>query len=140
LDVSIQAQIVNLLQDLQEKRGLTYLFIAHDLSMIKHISDRVGVMYLGSLVELTTADELFTNSLHPYTQALLSAIPLADPNLEKSRKRIVLQGSLPSPINLGSGCRFASRCPQMMEICKEVSPELIEVSPAHFVACHLADR
>ncbi len=139
LDVSIQAQVVNLLQDLQQERGLTYLFIAHDLSMIRHISDRVGVMYLGSLVELTSSEALFDHSLHPYTQALLSAIPLADPVLERSRERMMLHGSLPSPINLGAGCRFASRCPKVMDVCRQRSPVFAEVRPDHFVACHLYD-
>ena len=139
LDVSIQAQVINLLQELQQQRGLTYLFIAHDLSMIKHISDRVGVMYLGSMVELASSDELFDNPLHPYTQALLSAIPLADPKLENSRKRTVLQGSIPSPINLGEGCRFSGRCPKACEKCKNVTPQFKEVSQGHFVACHLME-
>ena len=136
LDVSIQAQVINLFQDLQKERGLTYLFIAHDLSMIKHISDRVGVMYLGSLVELTTSDEIFAHPLHPYTQAMFSAIPLADPDLENSRQRIMLHGSIPSPVNLGLGCRFAGRCPYATDRCRQESPEFKEVAPGHFVACH----
>ena len=136
LDVSIQAQVINLFQDLQKERGLTYLFIAHDLSMIKHISDRVGVMYLGSLVELTTSDEIFVHPLHPYTQAMFSAIPLADPDLENSRQRIMLHGSIPSPVNLGPGCRFAGRCPYATDRCRQESPEFKEVAPGHFVACH----
>ena len=136
LDVSIQAQVINLFQDLQKERGLTYLFIAHDLSMIKHISDRVGVMYLGSLVELTTSDEIFDHPLHPYTQAMFSAIPLADPELENNRKRIMLHGSIPSPVNLGPGCRFAGRCPYATDRCRAESPAFKEVAPGHFVACH----
>ncbi|MEG2420046.1 MAG: ATP-binding cassette domain-containing protein [Oscillospiraceae bacterium] len=139
LDVSIQAQVINLLQELQEKRGLTYLFIAHDLSMIKHISDRVGVMYLGSLVELTTSDELFERPLHPYTQAMFSAIPMADPKLEASRQRILLHGNVPSPINLGAGCRFAGRCPNATDRCRAETPVFTEVAPGHFVACHQVD-
>lgn len=136
LDVSIQAQVINLFQELQKERGLTYLFIAHDLSMIKHISDRVGVMYLGSLVELTTSDEIFESPLHPYTQAMFSAIPLADPKLETSRQRIMLHGSIPSPIDLGPGCRFAGRCPYATDQCRAENPVFREVKPGHFVACH----
>lgn len=135
LDVSIQAQVVNLLEELQEERGLTYLFIAHDLSMVKHISDRIGVMYLGYLVELADSEELFHNPIHPYTKALLSAIPIPEPEIEKSRKRIMLEGTLPSPINLGNECKFASRCPYSTERCKKAQPVLKEVSPGHFVAC-----
>lgn len=135
LDVSIQAQVVNLLEELQEERGLTYLFIAHDLSMVKHISDRIGVMYLGCLMELADSEELFENPMHPYTKALLSAIPIPDPEIEKSRKRIMLEGSLPSPINLKNECKFASRCPNCKESCMQRQPELKEVSPGHFVAC-----
>lgn len=135
LDVSIQAQVVNLLEELQEERDLTYLFIAHDLSMVKHISDRIGVMYLGCLVELADSDELFENPLHPYTKALLSAIPIPDPEIEKKRQRIMLEGTLPSPINLKNECRFASRCAQCREECKHAQPVLKEVSPGHFVAC-----
>ena len=135
LDVSIQAQVVNLLEELQEKRGLTYLFIAHDLSMVKHISDRIGVMYLGYLVELADSEELFNNPVHPYTKALLSAIPIPEPEIEKNRRRIMLEGTLPSPINLGNECKFASRCPYCADRCKSVQPPLKEIKPGHFVAC-----
>lgn len=137
LDVSIQAQIVNLLQDLQKEKGLTYLFIAHDLSMVKHISDRIAVMYLGQIVELADSVELSTNPLHPYTEALLSAIPIPDPNIERARQRIILEGDVASPINPPDGCPFAPRCPKAMPICKEVRPVFEEVKPGHFVACHL---
>ena len=135
LDVSIQAQVVNLLEELQEKRGLTYLFIAHDLSMVKHISDRIGVMYLGYLVELADSEELFNNPVHPYTKALLSAIPIPEPEIEKNRRRIMLEGTLPSPINLGNECKFASRCPYGADRCKSAQPPLKEIKPGHFVAC-----
>lgn len=135
LDVSIQAQVVNLLEELQRERGLTYLFVAHDLSMVKHISRRIGVMYLGSLVELAESEELFENPLHPYTKALLSAIPFPDPTLEKTRSRIMLEGSLPSPIGLPEQCKFCSRCAERCEECRERMPGLREVSPGHFVAC-----
>ena len=139
LDVSIQAQVINLLKELQEKRGLTYLFIAHDLSMVKHISDRIGVMYLGGLVELADSESLFEDPVHPYTQALLSAIPIPDPDVEKSRSRIMLEGSLPNPIHLSEGCRFASRCPYAEDLCREKAPEMKEVRPGHFAACHKAE-
>ncbi|WP_313152953.1 ABC transporter ATP-binding protein [Lacrimispora sp.] len=138
LDVSIQAQVINLLKELQEKRGLTYLFIAHDLSMVKHISDRIGVMYLGAMVELGDSESLFDTPLHPYTQALLSAIPIPDPDVEKSRSRIMLEGSLPNPVNLKEGCRFASRCPHAEQLCREKTPVMKEVLPGHFAACHKA--
>lgn len=137
LDVSIQAQVVNLLIKLQEEFGLTYLFIAHDLSMVKHISDRVGVMYLGNMVELTTSTELYAEPLHPYTQALLSAIPIPDPEAERGKQRIKLEGEVPSPINPKPGCKFASRCRFAKPECKDNTPELKEVKPGHFVACHI---
>jgi oligopeptide transport system ATP-binding protein len=137
LDVSIQAQVVNLLIKLQREMGLTYLFIAHDLSMVKHMSDRVAVMYLGVVAELTESKELYKNALHPYTKALLSAIPIADPHLERSRQRIMLEGEVPSPINPAPGCRFRKRCSYAMKICSEQMPALKEAAPNHFVACHL---
>lgn len=140
LDVSVQAQVVNLLMRLQQEKGLTYLFIAHDLSMVKQISNRIGVMYLGHMVELTSSGELYQNPLHPYTQALLSAIPIPDPDVEDRRERIILKGELPSPINPPSGCVFRTRCPMAMEVCGTDKPVWQELTGNHFVACHLYDK
>lgn len=139
LDVSIQAQIVNLLNKLQNEMGLTYMFISHDLSMVKHISDRIAVMYLGSVAELAQADMIYEDSLHPYTQALISAIPVPDPHVGRQNKRIRIEGEVPSPINVPPGCKFAGRCPKCMDICRKETPRLREVKPEHFVACHLYD-
>lgn len=140
LDVSIQAQVVNMFEDLQQEMGLTYLFIAHDLSVVKHISNRIGVMYLGSLVELAESYELNRHPLHPYTQTLLSAVPVPDPEISRGRKRIVLQGDIPSPMNPPSGCRFHTRCPYATEQCSRCAPEFREVETGHWVACHLVDK
>ncbi|MGL4848401.1 MAG: ABC transporter ATP-binding protein [Clostridium sp.] len=137
LDVSIQAQVINMLEELQEELGLTYLFIAHDLSMVKHISTHIGVMYLGQMVEKGLSDDVYLKPKHPYTKALLSAVPVPDPNYSKNNKRIVLEGDIPSPIDPPPGCRFKGRCKEAMEICACETPELKEVSKGHFVACHL---
>lgn len=140
LDVSIQAQIINMFEELQETLGLTYLFIAHDLSVVKHISNRIGVMYLGKIVELTGFEELYKHPLHPYTKSLLSAIPIPDPRLSKECHRIILEGDVPSPLNPPSGCRFRTRCRYATVQCTLEEPEFLEVSPSHFVACHNLDK
>lgn len=139
LDVSIQAQVVNLLKELQKRLGLTYLFIAHDLGMVKHISDRVAVMYLGKVMELAERRALFNEPLHPYTQSLISAVPAPNPRLERKRRRIILHGEVPSPAHAPSGCVFHTRCPLAYEECRTTVPQYREVQPGHFVACHLAD-
>lgn len=140
LDVSIQAQIMNLLEDLQKEFELTYLFIAHDLAAVRHISDRIAVMYLGNMVELAEGEELYENTLHPYSEALISAVPIPDPEIEAKRQRIVLQGDVPSPINPPTGCVFHTRCPFAWERCSKEKPTLTEAEPGHFVACHLLEE
>ena len=140
LDVSIQAQVVNMFEQLQEELGLTYLFIAHDLSIVKHISNRIGVMYLGKLVELADSYELTFHSVHPYTKSLISAIPIADPEISRKSKRIVLEGDVPSPVNPPSGCRFRTRCPYADELCAAEEPQWKEVSTGHYAACHHLDK
>lgn len=140
LDVSIQAQVVNMLEELQEKLGLTYLFIAHDLSMVKYISHRIAVMYLGRIVELTSSKDLYANPMHPYTQGLLSAIPIPDPLVEAQRRRIIPKGNVPSPIDPPTGCYFRTRCPHAMEVCAKEAPELTEMGNEHLVACHLLKK
>lgn len=140
LDVSIQSQIINLLIDLQNKLGLTYLFIAHDLDIVRYISDRIAVMYLGHVMEIGDSDEVYNNALHPYSQALLSAVPIPDPDLEQQKKRIILEGDVPSPIDVPKGCPFAGRCRYAKEKCSELRPELREIKPGHQVACHYVDE
>ena len=137
LDVSIQAQIINMLYDMQQDMGLTYLFIAHDLAVVRQISKRIGVMYLGNIVELTDSESLYTKSLHPYTQSLISAIPISEPSVAKTKKRIILSGEIPSPINPPSGCKFRTRCPKAEAVCAEKVPEFREVENGHYCACHL---
>lgn len=140
LDVSIQAQVINMFEDIQEQMGLSYLFIAHDLSVVKHISRRIGVMYLGKIVELADNYELIFHNVHPYTRSLISAIPVADPKKSRENKRIILEGDVPSPLNPPSGCRFRTRCRYASDLCQQEDPELKEVSPGHFAACHHLDR
>jgi oligopeptide transport system ATP-binding protein len=140
LDVSIQAQIINTFEDMQEKFGLTYLFISHDIAMVKHISENIAVMYLGKIMENAPSSEIYKHPLHPYTQGLMAAVPIPDPKIEKKRTKVTLQGDISSNINLPSGCRFRPRCPYAMKICEEVEPDLIEVEKDHSVACHLYDK
>ena len=140
LDVSIQAQVINMFKELQDELGLTYLFIAHDLLVVRHISDRIAVMYLGRLVELADADEIYDHPLHPYSEALISAVPIPDPKIARANKRIVLSGDIPSPLNAPSGCPFRTRCPYATDECAEIMPEFKEYKPGHFVACHKVDK
>ena len=140
LDVSIQAQIINLLEDLQDELNLTYLFIAHDLSVVRHISDRIAVMYLGKIAEVADRDELYANPMHPYTQALLSAVPIPDPVIENQRRRIILEGDVPSPANPPKGCNFSTRCPRVMDICREKEPLFKDYGNGHYVACFLHEQ
>lgn len=140
LDVSIQSQVVNMLEDLQQERGLTYLFIAHDISVVRHISNRIGVMYLGNVVELAESYEIYKNPIHPYTKTLMSAVPIPDPVVTRSRERLILEGDIPSPINPPSGCKFHTRCPYATERCKQEIPEFKEYSSGHFAACHLLEK
>lgn len=139
LDVSIQSQIINLLHDLQQQLGLTFLFIAHDLNIVKYISDRIAVMYLGNVVELASSDDLYAHTLHPYSKALLSAVPIPDPSAEAQKHRQILSGDVPSPINTPKGCNFAGRCPAACDKCREAKPQLREIRPGHFCACHLVE-
>ena len=140
LDVSIQAQVINMFADLQAQMGLTYLFIAHDLLVVRHICDRIAVMYLGKMVEIAEADELYHHPMHPYTQSLISAVPLPDPKMARKRQRVMLSGDVPSPLNAPPGCPFCTRCPYATEICREKMPEMVEVDPGHFTACHHVDK